>query len=517
LDGPRGEESITLGSVPDCGVAFRVPVPASTDSPRRPRTRFSYRRGIRARRGNVGIATGIAVEPPPIPLRGSRWRWRIGNVFVVADSVAAVAGVLLIPMRHDAAVLWAPVAATLLAANRADLHRSRLELSVLEDLPSYLFMTLIGSATLLVATAPRTGATPLAHIYLFGLIYLVLLAALRFGAYTVVRALRRSRYVSHPVVIVGSGYVGQRLAKALLAHPEYGVRPVGFVDSDPQEPAGQLPLPLLGGLDRLVSVLTSRAINDVVFAFNRIPDAQVVHIVRACVQLDRQVFVVPRFFELSGAERRGRVEVVWGIPLLRLRRWPQRPGHSWIKRSTDVALAGTALALLSPVFAACAIAVRVVVGPRVIYQQVRVGRDGRTFTLLKFRSMPCVDGVDPDTRWSIDGDPRIGKVGRFLRRTGLDELPQLINVVRGDMSLVGPRPERPAFAKAFGQGLDGYGDRHRMATGLTGWAQVNGLRGDTSIEDRVVFDNYYIENWSFWTDIKIMLRTLRTPFRRDRV
>ena len=131
--------------------------------------------------------------------------------------------------------------------------------------------------------------------------------------------------------------------------------------------------------------------------------------------------------------------------------------------------------------------------------------------------MRPVDESERDTRWSIDGDERIGPVGRFLRRSGLDEAPQLVNVLRGDMSIVGPRPERPHFVRTFGKAVHGYRDRHRVPVGLTGLAQVNGLRGNTSIDDRVTFDNYYIDNWSLWTDVKIMLRTLRTFFRRDEV
>jgi lipopolysaccharide/colanic/teichoic acid biosynthesis glycosyltransferase len=151
-------------------------------------------------------------------------------------------------------------------------------------------------------------------------------------------------------------------------------------------------------------------------------------------------------------------------------------------------------------------------GRPVIFRQRRVGLHGRTFVLYKFRSMR-LDHRDDTTLWSADGDPRVTRIGRLLRWTSLDELPQLMNVLRGDMSLVGPRPERPYFAASFGDRVRRYRERHRVATGLTGWAQVHGLRGDTSIEDRVTFDNYYIDNWSLWSDIKILLRTLTAMVR----
>jgi lipopolysaccharide/colanic/teichoic acid biosynthesis glycosyltransferase len=151
----------------------------------------------------------------------------------------------------------------------------------------------------------------------------------------------------------------------------------------------------------------------------------------------------------------------------------------------------------------------------VIFRQTRVGKDGRNFTLLKFRTLKPLTGDEADTTWNIDHDDRLGPVGRFLRRTGLDELPQLVNIIRGDMSLVGPRPERPHFVREFSADRERYDDRHRVPSGLTGWAQVSDLRGDTSIDDRVRFDNYYIENWSFWSDIKILCRTIPTLARSE--
>jgi lipopolysaccharide/colanic/teichoic acid biosynthesis glycosyltransferase len=157
--------------------------------------------------------------------------------------------------------------------------------------------------------------------------------------------------------------------------------------------------------------------------------------------------------------------------------------------------------------------VRLETGPGVIFRQTRVGLRGETFTLFKFRSLRPSTHEESATTWSIDNDARLGPVGRFIRRTSLDELPQLVNVWRGDMSVVGPRPERPHFVQEFSRSQDRYADRHRVPTGMTGWAQVNDLRGDTSIGDRVRFDNYYIENWSLWGDVKIMFRTVRAVLR----
>jgi lipopolysaccharide/colanic/teichoic acid biosynthesis glycosyltransferase len=176
------------------------------------------------------------------------------------------------------------------------------------------------------------------------------------------------------------------------------------------------------------------------------------------------------------------------------------------KRILDVTVAGLMLAALSPVLLLCAAAIRLSDGPGVIFRQERVGQDGRLFTLLKFRTLRA-DDEEAATRWSVAHDERMSTVGTFLRRSSLDELPQLWNVLRGDMSLVGPRPERPYFVAEFSRVHPRYAARHRMPVGLTGLAQVHGLRGDTSIEDRCRFDNHYIDHWSLWQDVCILLRT----------
>jgi lipopolysaccharide/colanic/teichoic acid biosynthesis glycosyltransferase len=177
------------------------------------------------------------------------------------------------------------------------------------------------------------------------------------------------------------------------------------------------------------------------------------------------------------------------------------------KRALDVAVSGTLLLMVSPLLLVCAVALRLTGGPGVVFRQERIGQDGRPFTLLKFRTHRPVDEHEAATRWSVANEDRMPWFCRFLRRTSLDELLQLWNVLWGDMSLVGPRPERPYFVAKFSQAHPGYAARHRMRTGITGLSQIHGLRGDTSIEDRARFDNAYIDNWSLWQDVCILLRT----------
>ncbi|WP_395657771.1 exopolysaccharide biosynthesis polyprenyl glycosylphosphotransferase [Nocardioides sp.] len=441
------------------------------------------------------------------------WLRSIRPVLTVVDPLAVVlAGALVSNHATLAAVAAAALAATVVCRG-ADLHRSRLVLSVVDDLPRLGLAALV-AGLVLGALTPGRSTDQLWLVVFTGGAFL-LLVLLRSVVYAVVHSRRRSGRSSHPVVVVGAGAVGRRLATTFEHRREYGLEPVGIIDTAPDLTARTLPVPLLGGIEDLERVMADLGVDDVVFAFPDPPDDRTIDVVRRCVQADHQVFVVPRFFEMMGVDHHRRTEVIGDVAVMRLRRWGLRPHTLLLKRLLDIVVSTVALVLLAPVLAACALAVRLETGPGVIFRQVRVGRGGRTFTLFKFRSLKPVDEDESATQWSIDHDARLGPVGRFLRRTSLDELPQLVNVLRGDMSLVGPRPERPFFVREFARTELRYDDRHRVQTGLTGYAQVHDLRGDTAIDARVRFDNYYIENWSLWADIKIMARTVRAVFRGE--
>jgi exopolysaccharide biosynthesis polyprenyl glycosylphosphotransferase len=227
------------------------------------------------------------------------------------------------------------------------------------------------------------------------------------------------------------------------------------------------------------------------------------------------LLVVPRMHHF--AMQTGHGDHIGSIPVYRIRTPNLRGPARILKRAFDITAAGLVLIVVAPLLGICAVAVRIESGPGVIFRQSRVGRDGVIFDCLKLRSMRPVDATDSATTWSIANDDRVGPVGRFLRRSSLDELPQLWNIIRGDMTLVGPRPERPHFVDRFSAEYDRYAHRHRVQAGLTGLAQVSGLRGDTSIADRARFDNYYIEHWSLWLVIKIIVRTFsEVVFARGR-
>jgi exopolysaccharide biosynthesis polyprenyl glycosylphosphotransferase len=326
-------------------------------------------------------------------------------------------------------------------------------------------------------------------------------------AYRAIRETRARGFILEPTLIIGAGRHAIRVAETLQAHPEYGLVPMGFLDSFQDE---NLPLPILGQAPQLEMVVREFEIRRIIVAFGATREPEMVPIIRACDRLPVEVHVIPRFFELGMAGEGRYTDDVWGIPLIRLRRSALRSAAWRTKRAVDLVVGSLLLVVASPLFVGAALAVRLSSPGPIFFRQKRVGQRGVPFELLKYRTLRQND--DSDTTWSVAEDHRRTAVGAFLRRTGLDELPQLINVLRGEMSLVGPRPERPYFVDRFRVTVQGYEDRHRVPAGITGWAQVHGLRGDTSIEARAIFDNDYVENWSLWRDLVIMARTIGAMF-----
>jgi exopolysaccharide biosynthesis polyprenyl glycosylphosphotransferase len=331
----------------------------------------------------------------------------------------------------------------------------------------------------------------------------------RLFMFKVIHMLRNRGYDLEDTLIVGAGPIGVSVAAALKDNPDFGLLPCGFVDRVDEK----LPYPLVGRPESLVDILAETKVRHVVLAFGKTPEEELVAEIRKCSMLRVQFYSVPRFFEL-GMSAGDVGHEVDGFALVPLRR--PGDGHSmWpLKRAIDLCVAAFLVLLTSPVMAMCAVLVKLSSPGPVLFKQMRVGVNGVPFEMYKFRSMRVND--DHHTTWSVDDDHRVTGIGQMLRKTHLDELPQLLNVVRGEMSIVGPRPERPYFVEQFSTEIEGYHDRHRMPAGITGWAQVNGYWGDTSIEARVRLDNRYIENWSPWRDLIIALRTIPTLLGRRR-
>lgn len=403
----------------------------------------------------------------------------------------------------------------ILMAATGGFYRSRLNLSLFDDGPALLGRLLAASAVV-AATSTVIGVQLPSSWWWAVTVAATLMLLGRAVVHGGARALRRRRWVSHSAIIVGSGVVGRELADNLRAHPRYGLDPVCFYDPHPD--GSTLPLPVLGAENSgrpgmsLEAVSSALHANVVIVAFTQTAEADLVDVVRTCSKLDAEMFAVPRLFELHSADGR-EVEDVWGTPLVRLRRASYR-SRAWTgKRAMDLIFSSVALLLLSPLLATISLAVLISMGRPIFFRQERVGVDGHPFSIIKFRSLPNASDARTDTEWTSSARPP-NALGGFLRSTSLDELPQLWNIVRGDMSLVGPRPERPQFVETFSAIYDRYGHRHRVPSGLTGLAQVNGLRGDTPIGDRTRFDNAYVERWSLRSDIKILLQTIGAVLRR---
>lgn len=389
------------------------------------------------------------------------WVVSIRLVLSLLDPLAVVlAGLLVLSDPEPITLVGASVAA-LLVCRGAGLHRSRLVLGILEDLPALLAATAAATAGVLLV-GPDPGS-PVeggwVTVLAFAALSFTTMVLLRTATYAATRLLRRSRRVARPILVVGVGAVGRRLADALGTRRELGLVPVGMLDCGDADDLRGLPLPLVGDLDDLDEAMRELGVRDVVFAFPRPPDEDTLAAVRRSVEAGHQVLVVPRFYEIMGRDHHRRTELVRDIAVMRLQRRDLRTRAVVARRFVDVVVASCGLVVLAPVLALIALAVRLEIGPGVIFHQTRVGERGRTFTLLKFTTLRPVDFGADATTWSIDNDSRIGPVGQLLRRTGLDELPQLVNVLRGELSLVGPRPDRPAPVAHFPPGRGAGTDR----------------------------------------------------------
>jgi exopolysaccharide biosynthesis polyprenyl glycosylphosphotransferase len=437
-----------------------------------------------------------------------RPRGLLGRVNGVAVLLVAVDGLALLVMASCAGLTAAgalALAGTLLGVRASGrIYRRRLWLSWLQDLPRSLATTAIAFAAVSVAVL-AAGLPPamLVPVKAGAVVFLAVSEPARMAVFAFGRWCRRRFGRCDRTIVIGAGQVGTDLAEVMLRHPEYGLRPVGFIDPEPPGDR-QLPAELLH--EDLAAAIERLGVGTVVIAFSHARDSPLVDAAVTAHRLGCSTLVVPRMFELhqDGPD----VERLRSYPLLRLGTAPTGRPTWWIKRVVERALAALALTVLAPLLAVCALAVLVESGRPFIFKQVRVGMDDRKFVIYKLRSVRQTGVDDSDVRWSVEGDARVGPVGRFLRRTSLDELPQLWNVLRGDMCIVGPRPERPGFVRQFSAVHELYWARHRVPTGLTGLAQVHGLRGDTSIVDRSRYDNYYIANWSLWLDVKIVLLTV---------
>lgn len=416
-------------------------------------------------------------------------------------SVDAGAALLVALALTDARTPWRPllVAGILLAVvclnARALLYRLPAVPAVLDELPAVCARIAIGWAVLAAAVAAYSPD----HVLAAGTLALgcALQSAASCAGRGAVHWQRRRALVRRPcaALVVGPAATAQHVAAAFLRHPGCGLRPVGVVAG---QPAGDEGLPVLTTDEEVRRAIVQNGVQAVLVVGPRSEHRPLLSALAAAGCALWQVDT-----ESPSYDRRG--ERLAGFTCRRLELTGRHEGVH--KRLLDIAVSATLLLLISPLLLATAVALRLGEGPGVVFRQERIGKGGRPFTLLKFRTHRPADAHEAATRWSVANEHEMRWFCRFLRRSSLDELLQLWNVLRGDMSLVGPRPERPYFVGKFSDTHPGYTERHRMRTGITGLAQVHGLRGDTSIEDRARFDNAYIDDWSLWQDVCILLRT----------
>jgi Undecaprenyl-phosphate glucose phosphotransferase len=443
-----------------------------------------------------------------------RFEWPLfTNVFPIVDGQP--------PFEEYLAVL--PFVALLvpLAFRVQGLYRLRRSRTRVDD----FFAVLVGSilavlggllGTLYFRTYYLPDALKAAGVYevsqLVWALFLLCNVALTYASREVVRDLLRRRWRAgiglKRVLIAGSGDLGRLVADRLLEHRELGFRLIGFADdlAASGDGIGYRGLPVLGSVDDLAEICQQEKIDQIYVALPIEQHLKTLDVVEFASREYIDVSVVPDLLQFIAL--RARLEDLDGLPMIRVHDVPLRGMNSVLKRAVDVALSsGVMLVGGIPALIVALLIKRSSPGP-IFYTQERMGLDGKAFTVYKFRSMP-VDAEDASGPvWARDDDPRATSIGRWLRRYDVDELPQFWNVLRGDMSIVGPRPERPFFVEQFKHRIPQYMLRHKVKAGITGWAQVNGWRGNTSLEKRIEFDLYYIENWSLSLDFKIMWLTL---------
>jgi exopolysaccharide biosynthesis polyprenyl glycosylphosphotransferase len=440
----------------------------------------------------------------------------------LAAVATAVAGGVADGRRPSAGWAAAFAGASLLAYAARGLYQVRLRMDLLDQARRIVVGTTVAAAFVIAARALLTGAGvgsgESIREWAFACAFV---AAGRLAVCRLTSAGSSAPELLRRTLIVGAGRIGRLVAKRLLDAPEFGLRPIAFLDKEPLVDASpDLDLPIVGASWDLDEAVKQFDVQQVIVTFSTAPSDVLLRVIRRCDELGIDVSVVPRLFERM--PKRYMVEHIGGIPLVS----PGRPDpHAWqfaVKYAADRLIAGMLLLLVAPLLLAITAAVLVSSGPPVLFRQTRVCRDGRRFQMLKFRSMRGANdpGLLLRTAFGdllgpggIEGEDRRTRVGVFLRKTSLDELPQLLNVLKGEMSLVGPRPERPEYVSVFQRRVYRYGDRHRVKSGITGWAQIHGLRGRTSVTDRVEWDNYYIENFSLWLDLEIALKTVRVLCR----
>ncbi len=402
------------------------------------------------------------------------------------------------------------------------LYQMRRGRSRVDEIATVVLAVVLATVLLSVFTAwyrppgaPRADGTTFepftysrSFLAMFGLLDVLFISTGRMLIRRVFRSIRLSGHNLRRILVIGAGSLGQEITRKLVNHGDLGFNVIGLLDDDPGKASQNVHgAPVIGTLDQLEEVIREHRVDQVFVALPVDAHRKMMEVLEIVGRECLDVRLVPDL--LQYATLKASLEDLDGTPVINLSQVPLQGWKSLAKRAVDVGIAGVSLLILLPFLPIVALLIwREDRGP-IFYRQERMGLDGKPFMILKFRSMRVNAESTTGPVWATEDDPRRTRTGSFLRRTSLDELPQLWNVLKGEMSIIGPRPERPAFVEEFKHQIPQYMLRHRVKSGITGWAQVHGWRGNTSIRQRIKYDIYYIENWSLRLDFKILWMTVR--------
>lgn len=314
------------------------------------------------------------------------------------------------------------------------------------------------------------------------------------------------------ILVIGAGELGRKFSRVIQENEHFGYRIIGFLDDNLKKDERINGSKIIGTIGDLEDVISMNLVDRVILTLSPRHYKLMEWIIETCEKSGVRAEIVPDYYRYLSSKPR--MDMIEDIPIIQIRHVPlDNHFNQLIKRSLDIIFVVPALVIISPILIITAIMVKISSPGPVIFKQERVGRDRETFNIYKFRSMIVQDNEKENYQWTTKDDPRITSVGSFIRKTSIDELPQFFNILKGEMSLIGPRPERPHLAEKFKEEVPKYMIKHHIHPGMTGWAQVNGYRGDTSIISRIEHDIYYVENWTLLLDVKIFFRTLFNIFR----
>lgn len=450
------------------------------------------------------------------------------SAFIIAYTIRFHTGLIPItkgvpPLRQYVNLLPFVVVLVPLGFHLQNLYRLRRGRSWVDDFFAVLVGTILAVVfgvivTLYVQTyiAPNDKGAYEVSQAVWGL-FIVLNVALTFSLRQVMREVFERRWRSglglRRILIAGSGELGRIVADKILEHRELGYQIVGFVDDRPGDHLGYRGLPLLGTIEETTDIAAREQVDHLYVALPPEQHLKMIDLLDATTRECLDVKVVPDLLQVIALKAR-----LWdldGIPVIDVNDIPLQGLNSVVKRVLDIAISATALIVLAVPLVLIGLLVRLTSKGPALFRQERMGLDGRPFTIVKFRSMVHEAERETGPVWTRENDARVTALGRFLRKSNLDELPQLWNVFRGDMSIVGPRPERPHFVAQFSRRLPRYAQRHAVKPGLTGWAQVHGWRGNTPVERRLAYDLAYVRRWSLRFDLHILRLTLTRAFFQD--